>query len=41
MPFPKYIIWENPGFPSLFVPYDKTRDFYFSGHTTTTLLILT
>lgn len=26
-------MWKSPGFPSLFVPYDKTSDFYFSGHT--------
>jgi hypothetical protein len=32
-PFPRDIIWKNPGFFSLTVPYDHTRDFFYSGHT--------
>ena len=32
MPYPQGYIWEYPGFPSLFVPYGKTADFFFSGH---------
>lgn len=31
--YPTRYIWGDPGFPSLFVPYDITCDFYFSGHT--------
>ena len=31
--YPPGYIWGYPGFPSLFVPYDVTCDFYFSGHT--------
>ena len=26
-------MWDSPGFPSIAVPYDKTRDFFYSGHT--------
>ena len=29
---PDNYIFRYPGFPSLFVPYDKTTDFFFSGH---------
>lgn len=32
-PFPKNYIFEHPGFDSLFIPYDDTNDFFFSGHT--------
>lgn len=35
MPFPNKIVWHSPGFFSLAVPYDHTRDFYYSGHTGT------
>lgn len=31
--FPERYIFTDPGFPSLLVPYGKTADFYFSGHT--------
>lgn len=24
--------WDYPGFPSIFVPYGKTADFFYSGH---------
>jgi len=26
-------LWENPGIPSITVPYDDINDFYYSGHT--------
>ncbi len=32
MRFPEGYIWGYPGFPSLVIPYDKTNDFFFSGH---------
>ena len=32
-PFPDNLVWHNPGFFSLTVPYDRTRDFFYSGHT--------
>lgn len=32
-PKPEEILWTNPGFPSIFVTYEVTNDFYFSGHT--------
>lgn len=32
MKFPDGYLWIDPGFPSLFVSYLKTRDFFFSGH---------
>lgn len=32
-PQPEPYMFNYPGFPSLFVPYDQTNDFYFSGHT--------
>ena len=31
--YPTRYDWGYPGFPSIFVPYDPTNDFYFSGHT--------
>lgn len=31
--------WEYPGFPSLFVPYGATNDFFFSGHVGCCILI--
>lgn len=33
LPKPKYLLWFDPGFPSLFVTYNVTSDFFFSGHT--------
>ena len=30
--YPKGYLWGYPGFPSLFVPYGITNDFFFSGH---------
>lgn len=39
-PFPQYMVWHSPGFLSLTVPYDHTRDFYYSGHTGAMTLIL-
>ena len=29
---PKGYLWDWPGFPSIFVPYAKTNDFFYSGH---------
>jgi hypothetical protein len=31
-PFSDELEWSSPGFPSLTVAYDKTRDFFYSGH---------
>ena len=31
-PLPEPYLFEYPGFPSIFVPYDKTNDLYYSGH---------
>jgi hypothetical protein len=33
LPFPQGTIWRYPGFPSLFVTYGTSNDFFFSGHT--------
>ncbi len=33
LPIPKGMIWRNPGFPSILVTYDVSRDMFFSGHT--------
>ena len=33
LPVPPGIIWRPPGFPSLFVTYEVSHDFFFSGHT--------
>jgi len=33
LPAPAGMIWHNPGFPSLFVTYSVSTDFFFSGHT--------
>jgi len=30
--FPQHMIFDDPGYPSLMVPYGVTSDFYFSGH---------
>ncbi|MFA5841298.1 MAG: phosphatase PAP2-related protein [Candidatus Paceibacterota bacterium] len=38
LPTPKGIIWHNPGFPSLFVTYGVSNDFFFSGHTAVAML---
>ncbi len=32
-PFPPNLVWRSPGFFSFTVPYDHTRDFFYSGHT--------
>ncbi len=32
MKYPEGYLWEYPGFPSIFVSYLKTNDFFFSGH---------
>lgn len=31
-PQPVNMMWRDPGFPSLFVTYQVSNDFYFSGH---------
>ncbi len=31
-PYPKYYFWDDPGFPTLVVPYGRSSDFFFSGH---------
>jgi hypothetical protein len=33
LPIPPGMIWRRPGFPSLFVTYGTSNDFFFSGHT--------
>jgi hypothetical protein len=38
-PFPNNIVWKSPGFYSITVPYDHTRDFYYSGHTGALVII--
>jgi len=30
---PNGFYWNDPGFPSIVVPYGFTSDFFFSGHT--------
>jgi len=32
MRYPPGIYWDDPGFPSLIVPYGDTTDFFYSGH---------
>ena len=32
-PFPQRYLFRFPGLASFFIPYNKTNDFYFSGHT--------
>jgi len=32
MKFPEGYLWDYPGFPSLFVSYLKSNDFFYSGH---------
>lgn len=39
-PFPNHIVWHSPGFLSLTVPYDRTRDFFYSGHTGSLTVII-
>ncbi|HVS51390.1 MAG TPA: phosphatase PAP2-related protein [Opitutaceae bacterium] len=38
LPSPPGIIWRDPGFPSLFVTYGVSNDFFFSGHTAISVL---
>jgi len=40
MKFPDGYLWEYPGFPSLFVSYLKTNDFFFSGHVGLPILMI-
>jgi hypothetical protein len=32
MRYPEGYLWDYPGFPSIFIPYGKTNDFFYSGH---------
>jgi membrane-associated phospholipid phosphatase len=34
------MVWYHPTFPTILVAYDRTSDFFFSGHTGHTLLLL-
>ena len=38
-PKPIPYLFINPGVPSLFIPYDATNDYYFSGHVGQTVII--
>ncbi len=38
LPVPPDMIWKKPGIPSLFVTYDVSNDFFFSGHTAVAVL---
>jgi len=38
LPIPDQILWIYPGFPSLLQTYHVSSDFYFSGHTGTSLI---
>ena len=38
MKIPDGYLWENPGFPSIFVSYHKTNDFFFSSFLGVTLI---
>jgi membrane-associated phospholipid phosphatase len=38
LPIPENMIWFDPGFPSLFVTYGVSNDFFFSGHTAISVL---
>ena len=40
MRYPEGYLWDFPGFYSITVPYGKTNDFFYSGHTGTLTLIL-
>jgi len=33
LPFPKHMLWFNPGFPTIINTYETSNDFFFSGHT--------
>lgn len=38
LPSPPGVIWRHPGFPSIFVTYGTSNDFFFSGHTAIAVL---
>jgi len=38
LPIPHGIFWSDPGIPSIVVDYDVVNDFFFSGHTSLTVL---
>lgn len=37
--YPEGYLWDYPGFPSLMVSYEKSNDFFFSGHVGIPILI--
>ena len=39
LPIPTDMIWFDPGIPSLFMVYKVQNDFFFSGHTLTSLIL--
>lgn len=39
LPIPENMIWYDPGFPTLFMVYEVRNDFFFSGHTLTSLIL--
>lgn len=38
-PMPPFCLWFNPRFYSVFISYERTDDFYFSGHIGTTFIM--
>lgn len=38
LPTPEYVLWFDPGFPTLIMNYKVTNDFFFSGHTLVSLI---
>ena len=40
MPRLSHFMFRNPGFPSLFVPYHDSNDFYYSGHVGTCFIVV-
>jgi hypothetical protein len=38
LPTPPGALWRDPGFPTLFVTYGTSNDFFFSGHTAISVL---
>jgi len=38
LPTPEGMVWFDPGFPTLYMIYEAQNDFFFSGHTLTSLI---
>jgi PAP2 superfamily C-terminal len=38
LPAPEGMLWRDPSFPSIFVTYSVSNDFFFSGHTSLAIL---